>query len=788
MNIKDLYWKVNRVIRRNKKTIKSAISITLTVALLAVIGYGAFSIYRADKIRAASEVQGLEESPIPSKKKEMSYDYRKSNQDADFWTRVAENDKFALDASYNTGEIRVIDKTTQHEWWSNPEKRKEDAQAIAAMINSQLHVVFWQKQICQTRDSDNYTDSIREGCMTHQLIDNGVRFDFAFPSTGIIIPVQYTLSEDGLLAEIVTSEIQELWSERWVVKSIDFLPYFGAGSTEDEGYLFVPDGSGALINFNNMKHSYQAYNSTVYGANITLSETASPVMTREPVSLPVFGEKCNDNAFLAVILNGDASSGIKATTSRKTSSYNHVYSTAIIRDTDFKHMEGRQGFGGNQNSDISEASGNLHAENNYAVKYLFLEQGQADYVGMGERYREFLEEQNEMKKSELADQKYLVLDVIGAVSIEKYVFGVKTPVITPMTTYKQLREMVAELKASGVENLIINYIGAYKGGLNSKSQDTMEVEPALGSAEEFRELVAYLKSENVQLFLESNPVDIYKSGNGYNINADATKTFFNAYGFQYRYALDTYKPYEDESWRLLTPNKVPGFVQNFVESTKDWNVNQVSVNRLGDVLYSNYDEDNYIGRTMTKQLWMQALSQANEVLDYVMVHDGNAYTLPYTDVITDLSNSSSDFDMEDNSIPFYQIAFQNTKVLTAEGFNTTVDYREAFLKALESGSSIKFNVFSAEPTTLVNTVHNNMTSYSYAFWKETITEMYKEYQDVMKNFVGEEIIHHEIVAKDVVLTEYESGKLVINYGVEAYTYDGVTIEPNDYVVLLGGAK
>jgi len=787
MKINDFYWKVKRVIRRNKKTIKSAISITLTVAVLAVVAYAAYSIYKADKIRAASAVQGLDESPI-QKIKKPGYDYRKSNKDADFWTRVAENDRFALDASINTGEIRVVDKKTQHEWWSNPEKRKDDPQAIAGMINSQMHVTFWQNKICQEQELDNYTDSIKQGCMTYKQIENGIRFEFAFPTTGIIIPVQYTLSDDGLLAEIVTSEIQELWSERWVVKKIDFLPYFGAGSLTDEGYLFVPDGSGALINFNNMKHGYQSFNSTVYGANITLSESASPVMTRESISLPVFGEKCNDNAFLAVILNGDASSGIKATTSRKTSSYNHVYSTAIVRDTDYKHMEGRQAFGGNQNSDISEASDNLHKDKNYAVKYFFLESEKANYVGMSDCYREFLEEREELKRSELADKKFLVLDVIGAVSIEKYVFGVKTPVITPMTTYNQVCDIVKELKAQGVENLIINYVGAYKGGLNSQSQDTMKVESALGSAQEFRDMVAYLKSENVQLFLESNPIDIYKTGNGYNINGDATKTFFNSYGFQYRYALDTYLPVKEESWRLLTPNKVPGFVQNFAESTKEWNVNQISVNRLGDVLYSNYDYNNYISRPMTKQLWMQSLSQANEIMDYVMVHDGNAYALPYTDVITDLSNSNSDFDMEDSSIPFYQIAFQNVKVLTAEGINTTVDYQEAFLKALESGSSIKFNLFSADPTILVGTVHNNMTSYSYQFWKETIIDMYKEYQSVMQNFAGDEIVNHEVIAKDVVLTEYESGKLIINYSDEIYIYDGVLIEANGYAVLAGGTK
>jgi len=101
---------------------------------------------------------------------------------------------------------------------------------------------------------------------------------------------------------------------------------------------------------------------------------------------------------------------------------------------------------------------------------------------------------------------------------------------------------------------------------------------------------------------------------------------------------------------------------------------------------------------------------------------------------------------------------------------------------------MKFNLFNAETSTLVGTLHNDKTSYSYAFWKDTIIEMYQEYQTVMQNFVGEEIIHHEIVEKDIALTEYESGKIIFNYSEEPYTYGDTTIEANDYKVLLGGAK
>ena len=57
MKIKDLFWKLKRATRRNKKAIKTGISVVLTVALVAVVGYAAYTIYRADVIKEASQIE-----------------------------------------------------------------------------------------------------------------------------------------------------------------------------------------------------------------------------------------------------------------------------------------------------------------------------------------------------------------------------------------------------------------------------------------------------------------------------------------------------------------------------------------------------------------------------------------------------------------------------------------------------------------------------------------------------------------------------------------------------------
>jgi len=785
MDIKNKLFKFKRAVHRNRDTIARVISITLTVALVAVIGYAAFKIYQSDLAFKAAANQPVESDEKIKSGKAPTEDYLAYN-------KVAENSELKLEANYTTGEIRVTEKATGKMWYSNPAERKNDKLVtMRPLINSQFYVKFFNLEKRVEVDWNNYTHSIKKGCMTHELVENGVKFTFGFPTANVYIPIQYTLTEGGFQAEVVTSEIKGIGSNPYVVESITLLPYFGAAGLDEDGYLFVPDGSGALINYNNNKHNSANYTSYVYGRNITLTQATADTV-KERISMPVFGavtkgkEGAADSAFLGVIISGDTSSNITANTSKKVSSYNMVYPTAIYRD--FSLLVSGTNVHVGVETRVLALSDDLMKGNNYAVRYYFLNGEDANYVGMAERYKEHLEEKKQLIDSKLAEDKYLVLDLVGAVSIEKYVFGIKQPVVTPLTTYKDVVTIVKELKEKGVEKLIVNYVGALDSGLNNEMFSTIKTESVLGSKKDFQAMIDYLNEQNVKFFIETNPVDLYNNGNGYDNNADSAKSFFNKYAFQHNYILDSLQP-ATERWHLLHPAKVPAFVEKFAASAASWKLGNISLDRLGEVLYSDYADDvPSTTRTHTLELWQQAMQKAAESADYLMVHGGNAYALAYADIITDTSTGSSDYDMEDQAVPFYQIAFQDNIVLTPAPLNTTVDYTREFLRSLESGCSLKYNLIYSDVAGLVGTEYNTMVSYSYAYWKDIIVDQYLKMQESTAQFAGEKILAHQQVAEDVSLTQYESGKIVINYRSEAYTYEGTEIGPRAYVVLPGGAK
>jgi len=778
MNINAFYWKWKRALRRNRDVINRCISISLTVLLLAFFAYIGFTIYKSDKVRMEIANRPPDENKIVIDK---NWDYGEPG-----YHKVAENDRIILEADYTTAYIRLTDKESGKQWYSNPTIEKDSYAPTMPPLRAQLHLTALEPSSYGVVNMNSSADSVKKGGLSYELIEGGIKFIFKFPKANLIIPVQYTLCEDGFQAEIVSKEIVSVGDKAYLLSTIDLLPYFGAGGLNDDGYLFVPDGSGAIIEYNNQKQKYQRYVGMVYGTNPTIAKTKETAFS-ERVSLPVFGSKCNDSAFLGVILSGDANSQIIASTSRKTSSYNTVFASGMFLDYSRSLLKGNYVA---KDTVLFEKAEDLLQGQNYAVRYYFLNGEDANYTGMANRYKQHLEETNQLKATKLAEEKYLVLDLVGAVSIEKYVFGIKMPVITPLTTYNDVCTIVQELKASGVEKLIINYVGALDSGLNNVMFTGVEPETKLGTKKEFQHMIEYLASEGVELFIETNPVDLHSNGNGYRATVVGAKSFYDAYAFQYKYALDHLGTIDGSRWHMLMPQLVPKFVDNYLGTMSKWNVENISIDRLGSILYTHYPNngEEQITRIETMKLWQEAMKNASEHSGYVMIHGGNAYAAGYADVITDVSDCDSYYDMEDYSIPFYQMVFQGDRVLTPYGINTTVDYDLAVLKLLETGMSLKFNLIYGDIAALVGTEYNTMVSYSYEFWKDIIIEKYNLMQDVMSEFKGQEITWHESLAEDVSLTVYETGKVVVNYSDEPYAYRGIMVQPRTYLVLPGGTK
>ena len=145
-----------------------------------------------------------------------------------------------------------IRKVKSYYAFDEEEKRyrfAENYENMSQVVINNLHEYFYEK--CgYTKEEVQYDNFMNE-------------VDINVNTPTFEIAVEYSLNNDGLVARILRESIVE--SEFGELVYIDFLPYFGTISTEDEGYILIPDGSGAIMNFNNEKSYHDVYSKRIYG-------------------------------------------------------------------------------------------------------------------------------------------------------------------------------------------------------------------------------------------------------------------------------------------------------------------------------------------------------------------------------------------------------------------------------------------------------------------------------------------------------------------------------------------
>jgi hypothetical protein len=247
---------------------------------------------------------------------------------------IASNENLVLYMNPESTEIALLDKRSDRMWWSNAPDRESDplAKGIFMMdLASQLILNYVNMEDNQRFLKNTFTGSVRRQDFEVRRIPNGVRFSYWFPREEFRIPLEITLGEDYLQASVPILDIEEESINK--VNSIAVLPNFGAGGASDQGYMLVPDGSGALIHFNNGKGRYQSYGEPIYGSDPVANVTALRER-KESIRLPVFGIKNGNSALLGVVVSGDSIGTIRASVSGGRTSYSSVYVDFGIQNSD----------------------------------------------------------------------------------------------------------------------------------------------------------------------------------------------------------------------------------------------------------------------------------------------------------------------------------------------------------------------------------------------------------------------------------------------------------------------
>ncbi|MFC5468913.1 DUF5696 domain-containing protein [Cohnella suwonensis] len=589
------------------------------------------------------------------------------------------------------------------------------------------------------------------------------------------IPVEYTLSGDQFVARVLSKGIE--YPASYPLTDIHLLPYFGAAGRQDEGYMFVPDGSGSLIYLNNGKQRYEPFVQPVYGDDGgTWNGENDDDPTIEPIRMPVYGLKKKDSAFVAIIDQGAAVASIRAEVSQKRSSYNSVYPSFQLI--------------GKEKINLSVTSQALETKSkeirvfqqrpvysDFSVRYSFLSGDKADYTGMAEYYRNYLLSNGTLAKKEATQSELpFYLELVGGIPKRKTVMGIPYKAVVPLTTFDQAQTIIGSLKEQGIANQKVRLSGWFNKGYSHKVADKIEVDGALGGSSGYKDLIAYTKQEGIGLFPDVSFTHLYTTGGKYS-EAKAVSRYINR---------ETAWVWERTDWtRPLSPRLVPNVVDGFLGSYERYGQTGISVRSMGNQLEGDYRRNHVVDRVQSEEIDKKQFEKIGEQLPNVMVDGGNAYALKYAKDIVEAPMVNNGYNVTDEAVPFYEIVLHGYVDYAGEPVNLSreVDVRKYVLKSLEYGSNLYFKWIYADNSAVKNTFFLNLYSVNYKTWMNTAVESYKTVTKALNDVQDKAIVGHEKLAENVFRTTYEGGKTItVNYNDYEVSVDGKRIPAEDYLV------
>jgi len=305
-----------------------------------------------------------------------------------------------------------------------------------------------------------------------------------FNSSSISVPsfkitLAYGLDGGDLIMSVPTNLIS-FDETAYAIKSITPIKYFGAGDMDRDGYVFYPDGSGAIINFDDFYYgsNSEEANTTVYiEAQVYGSDFCYSTITgahREQIVMPVYGIS-NETAagniglsatkdivrggYFAIMEQGASLVTLGCESGGGMHKYISVFTEYVPFPSDTYDLSQSISVSGLGSYTVVAAA---RHEESLRIRYNMLtdedinasaellsedyEGYVSSYVGMAECYRVYLEKEGIIEQLEESYSDLpLYIEALGSIDVTKKFLSFPVTVSTPLTTFEDVARMYSEL-------------------------------------------------------------------------------------------------------------------------------------------------------------------------------------------------------------------------------------------------------------------------------------------------------------------------------------------------------
>ena len=686
--------------------------------------------------------------------------------------KITENSKFNLYVCEDDLSLVVEDKATGHYMESSPSYDDgANNKTWKAYLSSAIVITYIQGNT-DTKQADLVKDNVNKKIT---YTDNGFEAELYWTKYKFGVTLKVELTEDGLKATVPDSSIIE--NSDTYIGTLAIYPCMGVSYLDQkEGYMFIPDGNGALIYLDdNEKRFNTGYSSMIYGDDIGFTESTVAnllwgryeMLNDQNLTIaPVYGIAHTDDdlAYLAIVEDGAERATIEAQPNGVNIQYNRAYAKFLLR----KRYT--------QPTSNNSTSGSFHlveadrSHSDLTVRFLFLTGEDANYCGMANAYRDYLLGRGDLLVQE--DNSYRTrIDFLGT-EREEFLIGTKA---VAMTTVEDIYGIYEDLAGVGVTDLFSLYKGWQKGGLYDLPITSYKADKNIGSTKELTQLIKDAESKDISFYLYNEALRINPDEQNatFNVVKKVNKKVFEESTYKEVYA----------TFRFLTPTRSNTLLNKFAKSYTKQGVDNIALagitNNLFTYTYSNVPYT----RFQAADTYVKAVEELDASTDLVM-EEPFAYLWKNAKAFLDMPVYMSNYLYEDESVPFLSIVLKGVMPVYADYVNFEANKEEFFLKLIETGSYPSFYITKESAADLIYTNSSDIYSSQYDVYKDEIIQYTNELKAVYDAVAGAVIIGHKILDNGVRIVTYSNGtQIYLNYSSAAQTVDGVSIDTMSYKVV-----
>jgi hypothetical protein len=611
---------------------------------------------------------------------------------------------------------------------------------------------------------------------TIQALANGfiAQVDYNHPEVMIAFDVQVTLENGSLVVSVPHQSITEYnpnifnpTEQYYLLRNIVLFPYFGSTKGVDDGYVIIPDGSGALISLDTDSDVRSTFALDVWGMDygyrsFNFRERSLSTKDRKRVTLPVYAvvHDVSNTGFYVESMEGTNYAILNFKSAGTINDYYYTYFS-------YRYRESYEQYQSRTNEDQYRISFQ-DDPNGYDAKlrYTFVSGAEADYVGIAKRYqqdlltRQALPEQNRT----VFEQTPIKVDFIGT----EITMGVLSDKLTDITTYQEMIDIVELMQSDGYNELTV----ALKNFDDDVRGYRFGVYRQLGGKNDFRTMLETLQNDGVEFSYYLDYVRSYSNFARYHAQTLSKREIF----------------YIELSWmyyahNVNNPKHYTEFAKDDIDDLNDYGIDHIALAGLDRAVYTGWDDAIILGTTNREYVEDMMQFYADEAIK-TGLYNPDSYLYPYMSAYYDAPLGSSEYAVSVASIPFVQLILGGQVDMYSEYLNFASDEQLTLLRLVEFGVFPAYTFTGGSAYDVKKTNASNVYISEYSVLENRIRSYYDFLQEGLDSTINAEMIDHTYLAEGVVKVVYDNGtEIILNYNNADIVVDTTLIPAMGYVVM-----